>query len=156
MKKLIFASIFTTICMNLFTINTVAAYNSPYSNFYSDKSYRETPGFTQFPEARTSQSSNTNYLKQNFDSSALDYDYRGPLYEKEIVYKDNLVIDKSSKSGFFYSKSNDILRHKITTKITEKYLGASESISINNQNRRTESSNTNQGLTTNYNGGFSW
>jgi len=151
----------------LFSNLASAYFTSPYSYFNSPSSeslfssgsnshFEETPGFTQYPTAKSSKSSVANSLNTNFDTSSTAYDYRGPIYEKKSVYDENLLIDKSSKSGFFSSKANDILRHTITNTVTEKYIGASESLYIDNQNNRVSTSNSNSNENSNYDGGFSW
>lgn len=137
------------------TTISVSAYNYyplPSSSYGSSNSYSETPGFTIAP--KETRSSNSNYLNQNFDSSSYAYDYRGPMFERTTSYSDDLLIDRSSDSGFFSSDVNDIFHRTITATTKEKYVGATESLYMNNQNRQTSSGNTN--ANSNYNGGMTW
>ncbi|MEK6933874.1 MAG: hypothetical protein AABW75_03295 [Nanoarchaeota archaeon] len=141
----------------LISINLISA--NYYS--YSDKpssyiSYRESPGYMQFPKENFNQKSNANYYSTNQDASFYGYDYRGPLYERQITNVDDYSHIISSKSGFFTSKNKNNLRRTITYTLTEKYIGASESIFYNTQNNRFTSNVANQDTSYNSDGGFSF
>src|SRR6185436_8543905 len=77
-------------------------------------------------------------------------------YEKKFVQVDDFSHDLSSKSGFFNSRSNNLLRHTVSTSLTEKYVGASESLYSNTQNRQFASNNANAESSQTYDGGFSY
>ena len=78
------------------------------------------------------------------------------MFERKSVYEDDFLRDNSAKSGFFYSKNKNILKHKITNTVTEKYVGASESVYSNSQNNRVSLTTANTNADKNYNGGFSF
>jgi len=140
---------------------TTSAYTDCYPSmdgyeYRGTGSYYESPGFTIFPTEKTSQSANSNYLDENFDSSSYAYDYRGPMFEKTTSFTDDLFIDKSVDDDFFTSDVTDVLHRTIGYKTTEKYVGASESLYINSQNRRTSTGSSNSASNTDYNGGMNW
>lgn len=143
--------------MTTFSVSAATNYYPmPSSSYGTSSSYSETPGFTITPSRQSSSNSNSNYLNQNFDSSNYAYDYRGPMFERTSTYSDNLLIDKSSHSGFFTSNSNNIFHRSINSKVVEKYVGATESLYINRQNRQVSTSNTNKNAASNYNNGMTW
>lgn len=178
MNKLRILSIFAlSIVISAFLLSTASA-DSSYSSFskpqqyfakpyvYSNpsgssayasaSSYSESPGYTQFPKETKSQKSSSSSQNSNFDSSSYAYDYRGPLYERKITYLDDFSKEYSDKGFFLFSNSKDILRHTISNTVTERYIGSTESLYINNQNRRQASTNSNQDSSSNYEGGFSY
>lgn len=136
--------------------NQYPSYRSSYTVPSSTVSYRESPGYSQFPNENFNQRSNANYYSSNEDSSSYAYDYRGPLYERQFTNVDDFSHILTNKGGFFTSKSKNNLRHTITTSLTEKYIGASESILYNTQNNRLTTNNANQDTSYNYGGGFSF
>jgi len=126
------------------------------SSYGSSSHYQESPGFAQFPNFDSGKKSSLKAKDSNFDSSSSGYDYRGPLYEKKFVQLDDFRHEISSKDGFFSSKNKDSLKHTVSTTITEKYIGASESAYSNSQNRRSSSLDANQDESLKYQGGFSF
>lgn len=132
------------------------SYKNSYNNPSSYISYKESPGYTQFPDENFIQKENANYYSSNQDSSSYEYDYRGPLYERQVTNIDDFSRVISSKSGFFTSKSKNNLRHTITSTLTEKYIGASESMFYNTQNNRLTTNTANRDTYYDYDGGFSF
>ncbi len=132
------------------------SYKGAYTSPFSSASYKESPGYTKYSDEDFNQRINSNYYSSNQDSASYEYDYRGPLYERQITNVDDYSHIISSKSGFFTSKNKDNLRHTITYTLTEKYIGASESIFYNNQNNRFTSNVANQDTSYNSDGGFSF
>ncbi len=126
------------------------------SSYNSNTHYTESPGYMRGPKATLAQKANSESSASNFDSSSYKYDYRGPLYEKKVTYLDDFSHDVSSKSGFFRSRSSDSLRHTIASTLTEKYVGATESLYVDSQNRRSASNKASQNTDYNYDGGFSF
>jgi hypothetical protein len=126
------------------------------SNYNSQAHYSESPGYTQFPDSSYNQKASANSFSSNQDSSNYKYDYRGPMYEKKFVQVDDFLHDTSSKTGFFNSRSNNVLKHTISTTLTEKYLGATESVLYNTQNNRYATQSAQQDTSYNYDGGFSF
>lgn len=138
------------------TNNKYPSYKSTYNAPSTYVSYRESPGYIGYPNENFNQRINSNYYSSNQDTASYGYDYRGPLYERQITNVDDYSHIISSKSGFFTSKNKDNLRHTITYTLTEKYIGASESIFYNTQNNRFTSNVANQDTSYNSDGGFSF
>lgn len=115
------------------------ARSRPSSTFSSTSKYSESPGFTRAPVQSFRQNKAANEVFSDFDSSSSGYDYRGPMFERQTVQRDDFAKDSFAKSGLFSARSSDSLRHSISTTVTEKYLGATESLFSNNQNRRASS-----------------
>lgn len=111
----------------------------PGSTLSSTSKYSESPGFTRAPVQSFRQNKAANERFSDFDSSSSGYDYRGPMFERQTVQRDDFAKDSFAKSGLFSARSSDSLRHSISTTVTEKYLGATESLFSNNQNRRASS-----------------
>lgn len=132
------------------------SYRSTYNTPSSYISYKESPGYMQFPDENFIQKENANDYSSNQDSTSYGYDYRGPLYDRQITNVDDFSHVISSKSGFFTSKSKNNLRHTITSTLTEKYIGASESMFYNTQNNRLTTNTANRDTYYNYDGGFSF
>ena len=145
------------------SIASAGDYYSPYSGFskpsstYSFKSnYQESPGFSQFPKTNLNQDSSAGIEASNYDSSSYSRDYRGPIYERKITYLDDFSEEISDDGFLFFSNSKNNLRHIVSSTLTEKYLGATETERYNSQNRRQESSFSNTKNAYNYDGGFSY
>ena len=133
-----------------------SGYSRPSSTFSSTTKYQESPGFTRGAAQTFRQNSASNEAFSDFDSSSAGYDYRGPMFERQIVNREDFAKDSSSRSGLFSAKSSDSLHHSISTMITEKYLGATESLTTNSQNRRSSSKKSNEQASADVDEGFSY
>ena len=111
----------------------------PTSSYSSATKYSESPGFIRSPVQSFRQARASNDVFSDFDSSSSSYDYRGPMFEKQMVQREDFAKDSFAKSGLFSARNSDSLRHSISTSVTEKYLGATESLFSNSQNRRSSS-----------------
>jgi len=132
-------------------------YSSPVYNAYAQQSSSySSSSFTQFPDWNSNKLDAYSSSSSNYDSSDYNYDYRGPLYEKTTKFNDDLLIDKSTDDDFFTTDTTDILHRSITMTTSEKYIGATESLYTNNQNRRTSNTNSISNENTDYDGGLSW
>lgn len=128
----------------------------PGSAFSSATKYSESPGFTRAPVQSLRQSKTANDAFSDFDSSSSGYDYRGPMFERQVVQRDDFSKESFAKSGLFSARSSDNLRHSISTTLTEKYLGATESLFSNNQNRRLLSKSSNEQASADTDEGFTF
>ena len=111
-------------------------------------SYSSQESFNQNYDSKTDYS--------NYDSSDFGYEYRGPLYERSITYTEDFEKKNSDKSFLFYSKSKDSVKHSISTTLTEKYIGATESLFYNTQNRRDASTSESVNIASQYDDSFSF
>ncbi|MDO8508316.1 MAG: hypothetical protein Q7S27_01380 [Nanoarchaeota archaeon] len=157
--NIVIASLILT--LPIFSINLASAgYNSNYYNNpnYPDYYYNNDPsrGYEQFPIRNFYQDYNSRIDNSNFDSTALGYDYRGPLYERTITYTEDFHTKRSDKSLPFYSRSRDSTRYKVSSTLSEKYVGATESLFYNTQNRRQASAVQVENTINEYDGGFTY
>ena len=140
------------VCLNVasaaYPSNSLFTYNT-YQNEFSNYN-------TQYPQESFKQIADTHARDTNFDSSSTNYDYRGPLYEKTSFFTDSYLEDHSTKSGFFTSKSKNIVSHVITNAVTEKYVGSTESLYQTNQNRRLTTNDQHTTTDHEYDGGLSF
>ncbi len=156
MRKISLALSLATI-ISIFCLNIASAgyYNNYPEYYYTRGDYSSRYAPTQQGDLSRNYNLNQNYNSRidlsNFDSSSLGYDYRGPMYERTITYTDDLYQKSSDKSFPFYSRSRDSLRHTISTTLNEKYIGATESLFYNTQNRRQESSSETNSILEEYN-----
>ena len=129
-------------------LSIVAAYGgySPYSSssYQAQSSYSEYPEYTQYPDYQTSSNANSMTSNSNYDSSNYGYSYYGPIYEKKTAYDESLY-RRRSKTIWSVSATS-----------TERYIGASESMFYDTQNRRYDTNANTQSSNVNYDGGFSW
>ena len=126
------------------------------SSFSSNAHYSESPGYIKLPDENYRQKYSAKSNSNNFDSSSSGYDYRGPIYERKIVYTEDFSKKRYDKSSLFSSKSKDTLKYSVSNVVTEKYIGASESSYSNSQNRRSSSEDIAQEVVMDYNGGFAF
>lgn len=104
----------------------------------------------------------SNYVNKNFDSSNLNYDFRGPMFERQIILSETISNEEDDVDFLIFSKSENDYFKSSSAKLIEKYVGPSESLYINNQNRRTETFDVNEKVSddieaeSNYKDALSW
>lgn len=139
-----------------------SSYFPTYRKVYNDKNPGEYSGFVELLKRSFATNSRSDFSRRNFDSSSLDYDYRGPMFERQIIFKDEFNKKRDDTSFLFFSDEEERIHKSSTVSLIEKYIGASESLFIDNQNRRTELFESNQKESEdykekgNYREGFSW
>jgi len=160
MNKTYTTGIFAVLALSLILLssNTSAYYAYPKSSstYSLDFSYRESPGIDVFPKEKLNQLSLSNFVNNNFDSTKTNYEYRGPMFERRIIQSQDFSSHSSDKSLPFYSSSKQNTQFSVRNELVEKYVGATESFFSDSQNRRTQSANTNQNTSYNFDGGFSF
>lgn len=126
------------------------------SAYGAKNSYAESPGYTVGAKESARANSNAKTQDTNFDSTNSGYDYRGPMFERRLIYSDSFNSESKDTSLPFYASSKDKVSHNIRNEVVEKYVGASESAYSNSQNRRVQGSEASETGAYDYDGGFSF
>ncbi|MBI2449429.1 hypothetical protein HYV49_03980 [Candidatus Pacearchaeota archaeon] len=157
-KKAVFMFL-TGICL----LTLASAYSHYDSSYYSSTPYgmgypysNPLIDFDSFSAGNIDSSSK--FSSKNLDSSSLDYDYRGPMFERQITLKENVKSKRSDTDFIIFSRNKESFRESRTITLVEKYVGASESLFIDNKNNRIATFDSNQKTTDGANKGdsFSW
>ena len=122
--------------------STYTAYPTYSSNSNSGSNYQN---FNQNPVYTVKDFSTTKKVNTNFDSTNYASTYQGPVYQADVRYNEYLNVKKSGK-----------VIQTISYADNSRYLGASQTVNANTQNRQTSEFDNTNSYVKEYDGGFSW